>query len=695
MKLRRLFSAIAAGVMFVTSSSFQVSGAGGNWQDAYYNKILASYNSDNLDLGGGLFRLYDIDRSGVPELFVLQNGTGSYTISAYTYTSGSIRAISTIYANEIYEVPNNKEILCTSSVMARGSNYGYNNATVYQLSGTALQQRLTFGTVIDASNGSIAGYSVNDQSVSQTEYLKYANQYNTNELTSFAWIGIQGLLGSEGTELWYEVVKEATGTAVATEAWKNAYISWLKTEAASSDPMRKTNYSLIDFDRNGIPELVAANKSTSYYSFDTPIVYTYANGKMTEVTQDYESGDFGPNQAWWNIYSPSLYADTQSGYYYAINETMSIFFKYYNHKLVLEAVFNRMETNGRYRYIYNGYEVSASNYESNLQKYKKLTGSGSKVQYEYSITNTSPVTNYSTPETPPQTTTQPVTTTIATTTKTTTTVITTTKTTTTVTTTIQVATTATATTVTSFSPHDNIDKCLDINRNMKNIIACGRYECNAGDEIDYPVYIYNNTGYAGTGIRLNYDERLSPVLNTDGKVITQKGEAGDDINMFFSRNPDLNVVGIGTLGSDGEMDSGMMFTVKIKVPDDAIPGTIYPMQLVIERWLDKDINEVKYITYDGWIRIYDGTDYILTERDLFLGDYNDDGEITVDDAQNVLVAYVEWLSYGGIIGMSEAQTKACDVDEDNLITAADAQYILIYYTANTVAGQKLTWQEIL
>lgn len=81
--------------------------------------------------------------------------------------------------------------------------------------------------------------------------------------------------------------------------------------------------------------------------------------------------------------------------------------------------------------------------------------------------------------------------------------------------------------------------------------------------------------------------------------------------------------------------------------------------------------------------------------ELMLGDTDGDGEITVSDAQNVLAAYVESLTNNGESSLTDAQKAACDVDGDGEITVADAQYILIYYTENQVAGNPVTWEELI
>lgn len=78
------------------------------------------------------------------------------------------------------------------------------------------------------------------------------------------------------------------------------------------------------------------------------------------------------------------------------------------------------------------------------------------------------------------------------------------------------------------------------------------------------------------------------------------------------------------------------------------------------------------------------------------GDYNNNGIIDVDDAQNVLIAYAEILvgnkledvipSYGTLL--------CSDVNSDSDITVDDSQFILIYYAEVTLCGNDVTWYDI-
>lgn len=139
-----------------------------------------------------------------------------------------------------------------------------------------------------------------------------------------------------------------------------------------------------------------------------------------------------------------------------------------------------------------------------------------------------------------------------------------------------------------------------------NIIA-GIVEAKAGETVKFPVYIANNSkdGFAATGLRLFYDEKLTPVLKEDGKPKTAKGEACDAVVSKFSHNAEKHIIGLGTMGDDPETDNGLMYTVEITVPSDAKKGDKFPMTLEVDKWLDAKTNAIEYATVNGYI-IVDG-----------------------------------------------------------------------------------------
>ena len=92
------------------------------------------------------------------------------------------------------------------------------------------------------------------------------------------------------------------------------------------------------------------------------------------------------------------------------------------------------------------------------------------------------------------------------------------------------------------------------------------------------------------------------------------------------------------------------------------------------------------------------TNYMMTrypETPQYLtGDPDNNGEVSVEDAQFTLQAYTNYLAHKGY-GLSDAEMTAADVDGDNAVSIEDAQNILYYYTENTLSKKNLSWTQIL
>ena len=76
------------------------------------------------------------------------------------------------------------------------------------------------------------------------------------------------------------------------------------------------------------------------------------------------------------------------------------------------------------------------------------------------------------------------------------------------------------------------------------------------------------------------------------------------------------------------------------------------------------------------------------------GDFDGDGAVGAEDAQNVLNVYAELIA-GNVPELTDAQKKAADVNGDGAIDSADAQLILLYYTQNTLAGIPTEWEDLI
>ena len=82
------------------------------------------------------------------------------------------------------------------------------------------------------------------------------------------------------------------------------------------------------------------------------------------------------------------------------------------------------------------------------------------------------------------------------------------------------------------------------------------------------------------------------------------------------------------------------------------------------------------------------------EPEVLTGDVNDDGDVSVDDAQLALKAYTKRIA-GLDMGLTARQIKAANVNGDAELSVDDAQLILKYYTQKKVAGKDITWDDLL
>ena len=100
----------------------------------------------------------------------------------------------------------------------------------------------------------------------------------------------------------------------------------------------------------------------------------------------------------------------------------------------------------------------------------------------------------------------------------------------------------------------------------------------------------------------------------------------------------------------------------------------------------------KYAKENNFIFVdcYDvhNTPYSEEYRTFVPGDYNADGQVSIEDAQICLKSYVDALA-----GFTNpySVTVASDVNNDDAIDVQDAQLILKYYIANSVAGNYTSW----
>ena len=80
-------------------------------------------------------------------------------------------------------------------------------------------------------------------------------------------------------------------------------------------------------------------------------------------------------------------------------------------------------------------------------------------------------------------------------------------------------------------------------------------------------------------------------------------------------------------------------------------------------------------------------------RNMILGDYNGNGSVNPEDAQNTLIDYTKIVS-GQEPSISQSDMPRVDVNGDGDLTAADAQSILTY-AANQIAGVPVWFDDIV
>ena len=79
---------------------------------------------------------------------------------------------------------------------------------------------------------------------------------------------------------------------------------------------------------------------------------------------------------------------------------------------------------------------------------------------------------------------------------------------------------------------------------------------------------------------------------------------------------------------------------------------------------------------------------------MLRGDVNLDGVVNVEDAQLALNAYVAKMADLDT-GLNDKQMRAADVNNNGELSIDDAQHILLYYVENDISGNPTTWEDIL
>lgn len=137
------------------------------------------------------------------------------------------------------------------------------------------------------------------------------------------------------------------------------------------------------------------------------------------------------------------------------------------------------------------------------------------------------------------------------------------------------------------------------------VIKGAQVTTTAGAVVQYAVSIENNPGYSSSGLTLVIPSELE-VQNIDGKSIDfETGDGSKKLNGECVWNEEKRYVGWGTSGTKNCTTDGDIFIIEIKVPDNAAPGTTYPMDILdeLEQFVNMEKTAQPYTVVDGWIKI--------------------------------------------------------------------------------------------
>ncbi len=195
-------------------------------------------------------------------------------------------------------------------------------------------------------------------------------------------------------------------------------------------------------------------------------------------------------------------------------------------------------------------------------------------------------------------------------------------------------------------------------------ISCGDISTMPGKVIKVPVSIENNKGISSFGINITYDKNyLTPVGISDGTFFS-----GNIANLTYSDN----VIRVTNASATNKVGDGVLFYISFNVKEN-IADTNSEIAIAVDQV--KTINgsntfDVDYHQKNGTVAI----------KNAVLGDVDNDGQVTANDATQIL------MNYALLKEFDELQKVAGDIDGDGMVTANDATQALLKY-----AGFNVEW----
>ncbi len=126
-----------------------------------------------------------------------------------------------------------------------------------------------------------------------------------------------------------------------------------------------------------------------------------------------------------------------------------------------------------------------------------------------------------------------------------------------------------------------------------------------GEVVTFNMYVANNAdnGWAAGGFGFTYDERLELSLRPDGSLKFKMGAGGLGLTYANAVDTEIHQYSATFACSELIYEEGILFNVEFTVPEDAQPGDVFPITMVVDKFNDDNATAVEYTAVDGWIAI--------------------------------------------------------------------------------------------
>ena len=185
-----------------------------------------------------------------------------------------------------------------------------------------------------------------------------------------------------------------------------------------------------------------------------------------------------------------------------------------------------------------------------------------------------------------------------------------------------------------------------------------RIELDCEAVICIEVYAICGEGASFSSYQLSF---TAPSFLTVNGLWGEEGEDGEFIYNIDGQNVYV------TLSSTTERTDGLLFEVYVSLNEDAEDGCSGRFTLQNALFTNTSFEQLPYADSFDWITVYEPS-YLPLK-----GDFDLDGEVTLEDAIGIQATIVGLRGYG-----SNDAFYAADVNRDNMVNILDVQYIRMY-----------------